>query len=297
MRKSSLIIMGIVLTLTFTGCTKGSSTSDVGNKPSETALTSGETKYAAEKSTKEPVTEEPNTIETTEEPTTENRTEEPTTDTFAENPTVEHTEEYDAEEAKKKFAESDIPDSIKNIFLSDGVFVDTVTQTEMKLSEYKLYEIIFDWKRADEIEEWSYYVTVDFDGDGKKELFYDVKLKNSDLGQRVIFYEHSDGKVYAYRHPNMRTNVNKNGDILGAGGADLTAQSLYRYSFDTENIISEQTVYAERQEDGGYKYYADGHEVDLAEYEKYFKSFWENRLEGSEFRVTPDSGENQTSKN
>ncbi len=167
----------------------------------------------------------------------------------------------------------------------------------MKLSEYKLYEIIFDWKRADEIEEWSYYEAVDFDGDGKKELFYDVKPQNSNLYQRVIFREHTDGKVYAYRHPNMRTNVNKNGDILGAGGADLTAQGLYRYSFDTEKIISEEIVYAERQEDGGYKYYAYGREVDLSEYEKYFKSFWENRLEGSEFRVTPDSGENQTSKN
>lgn len=297
MKKLSLIIAGIALTLVFTGCTRGSSTSDVGNKPSETVFTSAEKNDVEEKPTVNPSTEEHNTIQTTEEQTTENPTEEPTTDTFVENPTMDYTEEYNAEEAKKKFAESDIPDSIKNIFLSDGVFVDTVTQTEMKLSEYKLYEIIFDWKRADEIEEWSYYVAVDFDGDGKEELFYDVKPHNSALHQRVIFHEHTDGKVYAYSHPNMRTNVNKNGDILGAGGADLTAQSLYRYNFDTEKIISEQIVYAERQEDGGYKYYANGCEVDLAEYEKCFKLFWENRLEESEFRITHDSGENQTSEN
>ncbi len=296
MKRTSLIVAGIVLTLTFTGCTKGSSTSDVGNKPSETALTFAETKTAAEKSTKEPSTKEATTSETKKELTTENRTEEPTTDAFVENPTVEHTEEYNAEEAKKKFAESDIPDSIKNIFLSDGVFVDTVTQTEMKLSEYKLYEIIFDWKRADEIEEWNYYVAVDFDGDGKKELFYDVKLKNSDLCQRVIFHEHSDGKVYAYRHPSVRVNVSKDGDVLAAAGA-MYPDYLLRYSFDTEKIIETEITDYERQDNGEYKYYANGREVDEAEFRTYFEHFGENRLDWTEFRVTPDSGENQTSKN
>ncbi len=273
MKKSSLIIAGIVLTLTFTGCTKGSSTSYVGNKPSETVFTSGETKTAAEKPTKEP--------------STENQTEEPETDTFAENQTVEHTEEYNAEEARKKFAESDIPDSIKNIFLSDGVFVDTVSQTEVKLFEFKMYANTEAEKELS-IKEWICYTAVDFDGDGKKELFYDVQPQYGFV-QRVIFHEYTDGKVYAYRHPSSRESVSENGDILGAGGADLTAQGLYRYSFDTENIISEEIVYAERQEDGGYKYYADGHEVDLAEYEKYFKSFWENCLRDIEFRVTPSN--------
>lgn len=288
MKKSSLIIIGIVLTLTFTGCTKGSSTSDVVNKPSETAFTSAETNAVVEKSTENLFTEESTAIQTTEEETTEKPTEETKTDTFVENTTAESTDEYNAEEAKKKFAESDIPDSIKNIFLSDGVFVDTVTQTEMKLSEYKLYEIIFDWTRSDKIEEWIRYTAVDFDGDGKKELFYDVKPQNS-FYERVIFHEHTDGKVYAYRHPGTRESVSENGDVIGAGGADLTAQGLYRYSFDTERIISEQIVYAERQEDGGYKYYANGSEVDLAEYETYFKHFWETRLEGNEFRITPDA--------
>lgn len=296
MKRTSLIVAGIVLTLTFTGCTKGSSTSDVGNKPSETALTFAETKTAAEKSTKEPSTKEATTSETKKELTTENRTEEPTTDAFVENPTVEHTEEYNAEEAKKKFAESDIPDSIKNIFLSDGVFVDTVTQTEMKLSEYKLYEIIFDWKRADEIEEWNYYVAVDFDGDGKKELFYDVKLKNSDLCQRVIFHEHSDGKVYAYRHPSVRVNVSKDGDVLASAGA-MYPSYLLRYGFDTEKIIETKITDYERQVNGGFKYYADGHEVDQAEYGTYLEHFWEKRLDWTEFRVMPDSDENQASGN
>lgn len=266
------------MALSFTGCTKGSSASDAGNKPSEIASASAETKAVAEK---------PTTIKMTEETTTG----ELTTEIFNENSTAEHTEEYNADEAKKKFAASDIPDSIKNIFLSDGVFIDTVTQTEMKLSEYKLYEIIFDLKRSDKIVEWTYYVAVDFDGDGKKELFYDVKPQNS-FYERVIFHEHTDGKVYAYRHPGTRESVSENGDVIGSGGADLTSQGLYRYSFDTEKIISEQIVHAERQEDGGYKYYANGREVDLAEYETYFKHFWETHLEGSEFRITPDSDGN-----
>lgn len=138
-----------------------------------------------------------------------------------------------------------------------------------------------------EVFEWLRYTAVDFDGDGKKELFYDIQPQYG-LVQMVIFHEHTDGKVYAYRHPSARESVSENGDVIGSGGADLTSQGLYRYSFDTEKIISEQIVYAERQEDGGYKYYANGGEVDLAEYEKCFKLFWENHLEESEFRVTHD---------
>lgn len=268
MKKSSLIIASLVLALAFTGCTKGSSTSDVRNKQSETAFTSAETKYGVEQAT----TEEP----TTEEPTTEE-------------PTVPEQEtEYNAEAAKKAFEESDIPESIKSIFLSDGVFVDTVTQTEMKLSEYKLYEIIFDWTRSDKIEEWIRYTAVDFDGDGKKELFYDVKPQNS-FYERVIFHEHTDGKVYAYRHPGTRESVSENGDVLRSAGADLTAQGLSRYSFDTENIIEKHIVFAVHQTDGSYKYYVKGHWVELAEYETYFKHFWETRLEAIEFRITPDA--------
>lgn len=288
MKKSSLIIIGIVLMLTFTGCTKGSSTSDVVNKPSETAFTSAETNAVVEKSTENLFTEESTAIQTTEEETTEKPTEETKTDTFVENTTEERTDEYNAEAAKKKFAESDIPDSIKNIFLSDGVFVDTVTQTEMKLSEYKLYEIIFDWTRSDKIEEWIRYTAVDFDGDGKKELFYDVKSQNS-FYERVIFHEHTDGKVYAYRHPGTRESVSENGDVLRSAGADLTAQGLSRYSFDTENIIEKHIVFAAPQTDGSYEYYVKGHWVDLAEYETYFKHFWETHLEAIEFRITPDA--------
>lgn len=268
MKKSIFMIAGLILLLTFTGCTRERSTSNAGNKPSEMPLTDAETESVTEKPIEQPT---------------------------GEKSTVGHTkEDYNAEEAKKKFEESDLPDSIKNIFLSDGVFVDTVTQTEMKLSEYKLYEIIFDLKRSDKIVEWSYYLAVDFDGDGKKELFYDVKPQNS-FYERVIFHEHTNGKVYAYRHPSTRESVSENGDVIGSGGADLTAQGLYRYSFDTERIISEQIVYAERQEDGGYKYYANGREVDLAEYETYFKHFWETCLEGSVFKITQDADRNQTS--
>ena len=286
MKKSSLIIIGIVLMLTFTGCTKGSSTSDVVNKPSETAFTSAETNAVVEKSTENLFTEESTAIQTTEEETTEKPTEETKTDTFVENTTEESTDEYNAEEAKKKFAESDIPDSIKNIFLSDGVFVDTVTQTEVKLSEFKMYESS-ETERLLNIKEWICYIAVDFDNDGKKELFYDVQPQYGFV-QRVIFREHTDGKVYAYRRPGTEESVSENGDVLYYR-ASSTFQTLSRYSFDTKNIIGKQIVAAAPQTDGSYEYYVKGHWVDLAEYETYFKHFWETRLEAIEFRITPDA--------
>ena len=125
MKKSSLIIAGLVLSLAFTGCTKGSSASDAGNKPSQSASTPIETKVAAEWVTKEAATEK----STSEEATTEEKTSEEST-------IPEQETEYNAEAAKKAFEESDIPESIKNIFMSDGKFIDTQTQKEMKLSQY-----------------------------------------------------------------------------------------------------------------------------------------------------------------
>lgn len=486
MKKSSLIIAWLVLMLTFTGCTKGSSTSDVGNKPSETVFTSGETEYVEEKPTVNPTT-----IQTTEEPTIEKQTEEPATDTVVENPTVEYTEEYNAEEAKKKFAESDIPDSIKNIFLSDGhfidnhaiikariytilkdgkwsdvewdsymaadldgdgkkellytvlpegyeeysivafhehfdgyvyiyyfdtdkiqvgedgvvlmydrtdggdesgtllsvkfdkeeisetelaraekksggikyyigkqevdgdkynaylepfklsaewtkfiyrpeerdlrlfkesdipesiksiflsdgKFIDTMTKTEMRLPDYKLYDIIYsydentgvksetynldDWR---DVFVWLSYIAVDFDGDGKKELFYAV---NNGM-DGVIFREHTDGKVYAYRHKSLRVHIGENGDVVGSGGADLTAHDLLRYSFSTEKLICTVIAYAEKQEDGGYKYYGEGREISLSEFESYMKLLSEGSLDWMDFEIITDSYENQTSGN
>lgn len=301
MKKSSLIITGIVLTLTFTGCTKGSSTTDVGNKVSETAFTSAETRYGAEQATtEESVTEELTTEEPgTEELTTENPT--------SEEPTIPEQEtEYNAESAKKAFEESDIPESIKSIFLSDGEFIDTMTKTEMKLSDYKLYDIIYSYDEHDRLDSktydmdnwrevfvWQSYIAVDFDDDGKKELFYAVN--NGFDG--VIFREHSDGKVYAYRHKSLRVHIGENGDVIGSGGADLTAHSLIRYSFDTERLISTKIAYAKKQEDGGYKYYGEGREISLSEFESYMRLLSEGSLPWCFFEITPDSLENQTSGN
>ncbi len=281
MKKSSLIVMGIFLTLTFTGCTRGSSTSNAVNKPSQTVSDNAEA-----------------------ESLTENTTEEQTTEALVEKPTIVETEaEYNAEEAKKAFEESDIPDSIKNIFLSDGKFIDTQTQKEMKLSEYILYEIIYsygeDYNAEEEtrdeenecgVAEWCSYVIVDFDNDGKKELFYAFQPEIS-FHQGVIFHEHTDGKAYAYRHPSLRVNVSKDGDVLASAGA-MYPSYLLRYGFDTEKIIETKITDHERQDNGEFKYYADGHEVDQAEYGTYLEHFWEKRLDWTEFRVTPDSDEN-----
>lgn len=204
------------------------------------------------------------------------------------------------------FKESDIPDSIKSIFLSDGKFIDTMTKTEMKLPDYKLYDIIYSYDEHDrvvsetydmdnwrEVFAWQSYIAVDFDGDGKKELFYSVN--NGFDG--VIFREHTDGNVYAYRHKSLRVHIGENGDVVGSGGADLTAHSLARYSFTTERIISTEITYAEKQEDGGYKYYGEGREISLSEFESYMKLLSEGSLNWCIFEITPDSEENQTSVN
>ena len=286
MKKTSLIIVGIVLILTFIGCTRGSSASNAGNKPSETVSDNAET-----------------------ESLTENTTEERTTEALVEKPTISETEaEYNAYEAQKVFEESDIPDSIKNIFLSDGKFIDTQTQKEMKLSEYRLYEIIYsygeDYNAEEEtrdeenecgVAEWCSYVIVDFDNDGKKELFYDFKPEKA-FNQGIIFHEHTDGKVYAYGHPSLRVNVSKDGDVLATAGA-TSPDWLLRYSFNTKNIIDTKITDYERLDNGEYKYYANGREIDESEYRTYMEHFWENRLDWTDYRITPDSEENQTSGN
>lgn len=213
-----------------------------------------------------------------------------------------------AEMALQRFKEADIPDSIKNIFLSDGEFIDTQTQTEMKLEDYKLYEIIYSHDETDadiytetydlenwkSVFEWQSYIAVDYDGDGKKELFYAV---NNGTDGGVIFHEHTDGKVYAYGHQSLRVLIGENGDVVGSGGAALTAHILERYRFDTEKIIETIIAYARQQEDGEYKYYAEGREVNLAEFETYFHLLSEGSLNWTEFRITPGSEENQASGN
>lgn len=286
MKKTSLIIVGIVLILTFIGCTRGSSTSDVRNKLSQATSTSAETNAVAEQATKAVATEESMTEEST---------------------IPEQETEYDAEAAKKAFEESDIPESIKNIFLSDGEFIDTQTQKEMKLSEYKLYEVIYsydDYSAESEtpdvenecgVAEWCSYIMIDFDNDGKKELFYDFKPEIT-FNQGIIFHEHSDGKVYAYRHPSLRVNVSKDGDVLATAGA-TSPDWLLRYSFNTKNIIDTKITDYERLDNGEYKYYANGREIDESEYRTYMEHFWENRLDWTDYRITPDSEENQTSGN
>lgn len=272
MKRTSLIITIIILTLSITGCTKGSYTSSTvdSNQTKESVTTADE---------KETVTEQA---------------------------TEYIRAEYNPDNARKEFEESDIPGSIKNIFLSDGEFVDTQTQKEIKLSEYKLYEIIYsydehynveaetyDLNKWREVFEWQYYIAVDFDSDGKKELFYDVN--NGFDG--VIFREHTDGKVYAYRHKSLRVHIGENGDVVGSGGADFVNNSLLRYNFDTEKIIKTVIAYAKRQEDGEYKYYAEGREVDLAEFETYFGLLREGSLSWVEFRIATDSEEKETSGN
>ncbi len=251
MKKKSLIIVGLVLTFTFTGCTRGSSASNAGNKPSETVSDNAETESLAE-----------------------NTTEEQATDALVEKPTVSETEaEYNAEEAKKAFEESDIPDSIKNIFLSDGKFIDTQTQKEMKLSEYRLYETTYSYddqaytygEEKCGVAEWYSYIIVDFDNDGKKELFYAFQPEIS-LHEGTVFHEHTDGKVYVYRHRTLRVNIGENGDVVASYGADFTANTLYRYSFDTEKIIKTEIAYTERQE-----YYGEGKEISEAEFGSYMK--------------------------
>lgn len=275
MKRTSLIITLIVLTLSITGCTKGSYTSSTVdlNQTKESVTTADEKEKVTEKTTEEPTTEYIMT-------------------------------EYNPDNARKEFEESDIPESIKNIFLSDGKFIDTQTQKEMKLSEYKLYEVIYSYDDySDESEtpdvenecgvaEWCSYIMIDFDNDGKKELFYDFKPEIT-FNQGIIFHEHSDGKVYAYRHPSLRVNVSKDGDVLATAGA-TSPDWLLRYGFDTENIIDTKITDYERQDNGEYKYYADGREIDESEYRTYMEHFWENRLDWTDFRVTPDSGENQT---
>lgn len=277
MKKTSLIIVGIVLILTFIGCTRGSSASNAGNKPSETVSDNAET-----------------------ESLTENTTEERTTEALDEKPTISETEaEYNAEEAQKAFEESDIPDSIKNIFLSDGKFIDTQTKKEMKLSEYRLYEIIYsygeDYNAEEEtrdeenecgVAEWCSYVIVDFDNDGKKELFYNLKPEKA-FNQGVIFHEHTDGKVYAYRHPTLRVDIGENGDVVASFGADFTANVLYRYSFDTEEIIKTKIAYAENQEDDVYKYYGEGREISETEFGSYMKLVSEGGMTWTKYIIVP----------
>ena len=228
------------------------------------------------------------------------------TEKATEEPTTEYIRvEYNPDNARKEFEESDIPGVIKKIFLSDGEFIDTQTQKEMKLSEYKLYDIIYSYDEHYDVEaetydlnkwrevfEWLSYIAVDFDGDGKKELFYAVNGGTNG----VIFHENSDGKVYAYRHPSLRVNVSKDGDVLATAGA-TSPDWLLRYSFDTDNIIETIIAYARQQEDGEYKYYAEGREVNLAEFETYFHLLSEGSLNWTDFRITPDPGENQPYSN
>lgn len=272
MKRTSLIITLIVLTLSITGCTKGSYTSSTvdSNQTKESVTAANEKETVTEKAT-------------------------------------EYIRaEYNPDNARREFEESDIPESIKNIFLSDGEFIDTQTQKEIKLSEYKLYEIIYsydehynveaetyDLNKWREVFEWLSYIAVDFDRDGKKELFYAANGGTDG----VIFHEHTDGKVYAYGHQSLRVHIGENGDIVGSGGADLTAHIYESYSFDTEKVIEKVITYAKRQEDGEYKYYAEGREVDLAEFETYFTLLSEGNLKWVEFRITPDSGQNQSSVN
>lgn len=276
MKKISLIITLFILTLSITGCAKGSYTSSTvgSNQTREFITTVNEKETVTEKVTEEPTTEYIRV-------------------------------EYNSDNAMREFEESDIPESIKNIFLLDGKFIDTQTQKEMKLSEYKLYEIIYsydDYNAEAEtydaenecgVAEWCSYIMIDFDNDGKKELFYDFRPEIT-FNQGVIFHEHSDGKVYAYRHPSLRVNVSKDGDVLATAGA-TSPDWLLRYSFDTENIIKTKITDYERQDNGEYKYYAEGREVDEAEFRTYFEHFWENRLNWTEFRITPDSENIQTS--
>lgn len=276
MKKISLIITLFILTLSITGCTKGSYTSSTVdlNQTRESITTADGKETVTEKATEEPTTEYIRV-------------------------------EYNPDNARKEFEESDIPGSIKNIFLLDGKFIDTQSQKEMKLSEYKLYDIIYSYDEYYDVEaetydlnkwrevfEWLSYIAVDFDGDGKKELFYAVNGGTNG----VIFHEHSDGKVYAYRHPSLRVNVSKDGDVLATAGA-TSPDWLLRYSFDTDNIIETKITDYERQDNGEYKYYAEGREIDENEYRTYIVHFWENRLNWTEFRITPGSEENQPSSN
>ncbi|MBD5156907.1 MAG: hypothetical protein HDT13_04665 [Butyrivibrio sp.] len=275
MKRTSLIITLIILTFSIIGCTKGSYTSStVDLNQTRESITTDDKETVTEKATEEPTTEYIRV-------------------------------EYNPDNARKEFEESDIPGSIKKIFLSDGEFIDTQTRKEMKLSEYKLYDIIYSYDEHYDVEaetydlnkwrevfEWLSYIAVDFDGDGKKELFYAVNGGTNG----VIFHENSDGKVYAYRHPSLRVNVSKDGDVLATAGA-TSPDWLLRYSFNTDNIIETIIAYARQQENGEYKYYAEGREVNLAEFETYFRLLSEGSLKWTEFRITPDSEENQTSLN
>ena len=276
MKRTSLIITLIILTFSIIGCTKGSYTSSTVdlNQTRESITTTDDKETVTEKATEEPTTEYIRV-------------------------------EYNPDNARKEFEESDIPGVIKKIFLSDGEFIDTQTQKEMKLSEYKLYDIIYSYDEHYDVEaetydlnkwrevfEWLSYIAVDFDGDGKKELFYAVNGGTNG----VIFHENSDGKVYAYRHPSLRVNVSKDGDVLATAGA-TSPDWLLRYSFDTDNIIETIIAYARQQEDGEYKYYAEGREVNLAEFETYFHLLSEGSLNWTDFRITPDPGENQPYSN
>lgn len=280
MKKLSLIIAGIALMLTFTGCTRGSSVSNAGNKPSGTASTVAVTNSETEKATKEPATEEPTT----------------------EVPTVSEQEtDYNAEDAQRAFEESDIPDSIKNIFLANGDFVDTQTHIDTTLKDYKVYDIKlvydesdpnsipkeeYDFENWKNVVEWSEYLSVDFDNDGKKELFF-VYWVGSGNHQGVIFHEHTDGKVYAYGHQSLRVNIGENGDVVGSFGADLTAHILERYSFEPEEIVKTKIAYAEKQEDGGYKYYGEGREISEAEFGSYMKLLSEGSLPWTKYIIAP----------
>ncbi|MCM1308482.1 MAG: hypothetical protein NC223_07785 [Butyrivibrio sp.] len=276
MKKTTLIAAVLMLLLTFAGCTKSSSTLNAENNTSEASSSAMETETETEKYAEKPSDEET---------TAENTTEEPTTEAPSEN----QEDDYNAEEARKNFEESDIPDSIKNVFLSDGEFIDTQTQKEMKLGDYKLYYSdmeaeTYDFNDCKEVFNLQSYIAVDFDGDGKKELFYDVN--NGTDG--VIFHEHTDGKVYAYRHSSLRVHIGENGDVVGSGGFALTSSTLYRYSFDTEKLIRTVIAYARQQEDGEYKYYAEGREVEPAEFETYFKLLSEGSLNWTKFSVMPN---------
>ena len=284
MKKSLLIITGLVLALAFTGCTRGSSVSDAGNKPLEAISTFVGTEFATENTTKEYLTEAP-----------------------TEEPTVGETEtDYNSENAKRVFEESDIPDSIKSIFLANGDFVDTQTNTTATLKDYKVYETKliydesdpnaipregYDFENWNSVAEWSEYISVDFDNDGKKELFF-VYWVGSGNQQGVIFHEHTDGKVYAYGHQSLRVHIGENGDVVGSGGADLSANILQRYSFDTEKIIKTKIAYAEFVDNNEYKYYAEGKEVDFDKFSKYFGLLSDGSLNWTKFRITPDSSGN-----
>lgn len=291
MKKTLIIVTFIILVLAFTGCTKGSSASIAGNQLSENVSTDSENGFVTEKHTENLSTKEA------------------ATDNFIDEPTTEHIEEDYNKEAKRIFSESDIPDSIKNVFLENGDFVDTQTHKTTTLRHYKVYEtkLIYDEANPDalpeekydfenwkSVVEWSEYVAVDFDNDGKKELFF-VYWLGSGNQKGVIFHEHTDGNVYAYGNQSLRVDIGENGDVVASAGAALTSDCLLRYSFDTEKLIETKIAYAELQDNGEYKYYAEGREIDEAEYGIYFKLLSEGGLNWTQFRITPVSESTQAS--